>query len=88
MTVKATRIPASDIRIGETVISVGGRDIGSKLMEVRECRPGQSVAGPRGGRYRLTAYGAAERIVLHFANDRRPITARSAAAVVLRAEEN
>lgn len=83
---RETRVPLTDIRPGEMVLRIGSREIGARFVALHDCPIGMRVRGPRGGAYRLTAHGAAAKVVVEtYAG--KPLVDRTAVAVVLRATE-
>lgn len=79
-------VPVTDLTPGDLLLNSGGRDFGSRVVAVEECKPGHRVVGPRGGRYALTAEGAARYVVVVLANGRKPLLARTARTAIYRAQ--
>lgn len=83
---RETRVPLTDLLPGEMILRIGTREVNARFRGLRDVAPGHPVRGPRGGSYRLTALGAAERVVVDtYAGS--PVVARTATAVVLRDDE-
>lgn len=83
---REVRVALEDIKPGEMIIRIGTREINSRFTELRDCRTGLRVNGPRGGAYRLTAAGARQYCTIQTYTGA-PIVARTATAVVLRDAE-
>lgn len=49
-----TRKQLSELKPGDWIISVAGRAVNSRFVEVRQMQQGAPVVGPRGGKYTLS----------------------------------
>ena len=47
------RKKASEVAVGDLLLSVGKRQINARVLEVKVLPVGSIVSGPRGGQYRL-----------------------------------
>lgn len=47
------RKKASEVVVGDLILSIGKRQINGRVLEVKVLPVGHLVSGPRGGRYRL-----------------------------------
>lgn len=83
---REVRVPVSELRPGEVIVKLGGREINSRFRELAEVRVGTRVRGPRGGLYELNARGAREYVVV-VTYGGRPLARRDGFATVLRGEE-
>lgn len=78
------RTTVADLQPGEMVLAIGGKDVNERFREFKTFEAGHAVAGPRGGQYRLTAHGAAQRIGVVLYSGRTPICGPTTSARVLR----
>lgn len=80
------RIPAGEVRVGDVLVSTSRRTVNRRVNEIKKPQPGHPTVGPRGGRYRLTAAGAARMVILVTANEK-PVLDRNSSVVVMREED-
>lgn len=85
---RETRVKPGDIKPGELVVRVLGRvarEYNGVFKGLREVPAGTTVWGPRGGKYRLTAEGAHQYVVVQTTAGN-PLVKRSGTVVVMREE--
>jgi hypothetical protein len=82
-----TKLPL-EVTVGEFVETAGKHEINSRFVELIPCQAGQLVRGPRGGRYALTAAGAAQYAVMVFKNGKRPLVKTNTGIKILVEGEN
>jgi hypothetical protein len=79
---RETRIPVSDLKVGQMVVKVGSKEVNSRVSaDLYPVTAGMKLVGPKGGR--KTVRDGAGRLVLPLANGRSKIVEGSALAVAL-----
>jgi hypothetical protein len=76
------RIPVRDLRPGDFLVRVNGRDVNARITAIEPVTVGQAVRGPRGGLYHVTAAGARDMVVLATDIGARPVVRTAGTATV------
>jgi hypothetical protein len=74
------RVAVADLQPGDFVVSIHGRDLGSRVVGVSPLDRDATLSGPRGGRYSVLDPG--DRVVVALSNGGNRVASPSASALV------